>query len=214
MVQTIAPDGVAVYDARIWPASGGFHCEVVLDGLQDPRGAVSVEQCESCSRALAALLDRQVQEPEEQWAGILPPGLTAENYSLEVSSAGAERRLRLPEDLERFRGLPMRFKLPKKTQAGKDTIEVRLVVFDRTEGETWIFREYEPGAHQARRIHRRRQQRMQRRLSKKKSTLQEGTDAEQADETNDVALETAGELRLRTTELRDSGLKANLYLDY
>ncbi len=99
------PEGTAIYSASVAPAGDGYHFEVVLDGLTDPRGAVSVADCDRFSERLVELLDAG--------GSTLPPDLTAENYSLEVSSAGAERKLRLPEDLSRFTGLPLRLHFTK-----------------------------------------------------------------------------------------------------
>jgi ribosome maturation factor RimP len=201
LVQSIVPDEIGIYEARVLPASGGFHFEVVLDGLADPRGAVSLAQCERFSRDLAALLDQVILELDSIWAGKLPEGLSEENYTIEVSSAGAERRLRLPEDLERFQGQPIRLKLPGKTKDGKDTISVRLVVFDRKENEDWCFQDYLATSKRASRVRKRREKREAKKS--RKNDLSEEATAKGGDE-----------LRLGPRELADPKLKANLYLDY
>lgn len=199
-VRTVAPEGVGIFEARVLPAAGGFHFEVVLDGLNDPRGAVSVADCDHVSRELAALLDREALEPTPGWEGVLPAGLTAENFSLEVSSAGAERKLRLPEDLERFKGLPIRLKIPAKTEDGKDTITVHLVVFaGKGEDGHWYFQEYEPKNTRANRVRRRRAKR----------------NAEKAGRSGETAADNDGPvLRLGLQDFANQKLKANLYLDY
>ncbi|MCR9143341.1 MAG: hypothetical protein NXI24_13900 [bacterium] len=208
LVQSIAPDGIGIYEARVLPASGGFHFEVVLDGLTDPRGAVSLAQCESFSRDMAALLDQMLLEQDTIWAGKLPAGLSPENYTIEVASAGAERRLRIPEDLERFKGQPIRLKLPGKTSDGKDTVTVRLVVFDRKENEDWCFREYLATSKRASRVRRRREKRAVRK-AQKGGELSETAEGDAASEEGQGDV-----LRLGPQELADPKLKANLYLDY
>ncbi|EKQ83288.1 hypothetical protein LEP1GSC064_1128 [Leptospira kirschneri serovar Grippotyphosa str. Moskva] len=58
--------------------------EVVLDNLEHPYGSVSLLECEQVSRKLKEELER------------ISPDL---DYTLKVSSAGAERKLDLPGDL-------------------------------------------------------------------------------------------------------------------
>ncbi len=202
-MQSIAPEDVGIFEARVLPASGGFHFEVVLDGLADPRGAVSLAQCESFSRNLAHYLDERILAAEDSSAPgdvELPAGLTVENYTIEVSSAGAERRLRLPEDLERFKGQPIRLKLPVRTEDGKETVSVRLVVFDGRQADDWCFREYLATSTRASRVRRRREKREARKAAK---------DPQAAGNQSGDEL-----LRLGPQELADPKLKANLYLDY
>ncbi|EKP15001.1 hypothetical protein LEP1GSC103_1103 [Leptospira borgpetersenii serovar Javanica str. UI 09931] len=67
--------------------------EVVLDNLEHPYGSVSLLECEQVSRKLKEELER------------ISPDL---DFTLKVSSAGAERKLHLPEDIDRFRGIPVR----------------------------------------------------------------------------------------------------------
>ena len=64
--------------------------EVVLDQMVHPTGSASLQDCEMVSRVLSEKLD-----------ALDPDG----NFQLKVQSAGAERKLRLPEDLVRFQGL-------------------------------------------------------------------------------------------------------------
>jgi len=89
----------------------GYHFDIRLDGLDHPLGAVSSEECVRFSRELAELIDQTLENRKEGGeADILPANLNPENYSMEVSSAGAERTLHLPEDLHRFQGRALRIK--------------------------------------------------------------------------------------------------------
>ncbi len=99
--------GMAVYSAHIRKMSRGYHLEIELDDMKHPLGAVNVEQCETFSAAFVLLLDRAIAE--KSISGI-PEDLTPENYSLQVSSAGAERILKSPAEIERFKGKPLKIK--------------------------------------------------------------------------------------------------------
>jgi ribosome maturation factor RimP len=70
-----------------------FFIDIILDNFEHKYGSVSVNDCEAVSRHLGDHLESS------------KPGI---NYTLQVSSAGAERELFLPEDLKRFQGIPMR----------------------------------------------------------------------------------------------------------
>ncbi|MCB1308933.1 MAG: hypothetical protein KDK30_12160, partial [Leptospiraceae bacterium] len=103
-----------ILSARVLPTADGFHFEVELDGLMDARGAVSLQDCEAMSRGITQLLDSEIENIQagtSAWAQVLPEGLTTENYSLEVASAGAERQILVPDELERFRSEPLKLRI-------------------------------------------------------------------------------------------------------
>lgn len=104
----VADPGVGVYSARVLRSGNGFHFEIALDGLDHPLGAVTIAECESFSRRFVETLDRVLEEGHPDWGAALPVGILPDNYTVEVNSAGAERQLRLPEELERFRGKPLK----------------------------------------------------------------------------------------------------------
>ncbi len=140
-LQEILPSGFGIYEAYIRPAGKGWHFEIILDGLKHRSGAVSVDDCAEFSRNFSEKLDSELlaENPFALWPGIFPEGLTAENYSVQVSSAGAERILRIPEDLERFRGLPLRLKF-----RSEGTVYTALAVFEKEADSYYCFREYVP----------------------------------------------------------------------
>jgi ribosome maturation factor RimP len=133
--------GFAVHSIHIRETASGYHFEIELDGINDPRGAVNIRDCEEYSRRFVDLLDRAILE--EGVRNILPDDLTPENYSLEVSSCGVERRLTIPEDLERFRELPLKIKFLKDD---KKITEIALYVECRRENDkiNYIFDRYAP----------------------------------------------------------------------
>jgi len=96
-----AKNGCELWDVEYVKEAGGWYLRVYIDR---PDG-VSINHCESVSRELDPILD----EHED-----LIPG----SYTFEVSSAGAERRLRRPSDFERFIGSFVEVKLymPKDGQ--------------------------------------------------------------------------------------------------
>lgn len=95
----VAP--ISLYEVKVRRGSDHFLIEVALDNLENKYGSVSVGNCTDVSRALTNLLD--TEKPEI-------------NYTLRVSSAGAERNLKLPQELERFKGIPL--KLEYKNEEG------------------------------------------------------------------------------------------------
>jgi len=94
-------------DCELWDVEyvkevGGWYLRVYID--RD--GGVSINHCEAVSRELDPILD----EHED-----LIPG----SFTFEVSSAGAERRLRRPSDFERFMGRLVEVKLYKPKNGQK-----------------------------------------------------------------------------------------------
>lgn len=81
---------LALFSFKIKKSSVSLILEVVLDHLENQYGSASLADCEFVSRSLSERLD--AYDPEL-------------DYQLKVQSAGAERKLRLPEDLIRFQGL-------------------------------------------------------------------------------------------------------------
>lgn len=84
---------IQLYSLDVKSANDHFLIEINLDNLQDPRGSVSITDCEKVSRRLNDFLETAHGQ---------------ENYTIQVSSAGAERELRLPEDLGRFLNVPVK----------------------------------------------------------------------------------------------------------
>ena len=132
--------GTEIYSIRLRKAGGGYHIEVELDDLNHPTGSVNLEQCEAFSRSLIEGLDAALESDREG----LPADLNAENYSLEVASAGAERQLRLPGDLERFMASPMKLQFEQE-----GTVHTEIVEFtgkeEREGQELLLFRSYKAG---------------------------------------------------------------------
>ena len=94
--------GCELWDVEYVKEAGGWYLRVYIDRS----GGVSISHCEEVSRELDPILD----ERED-----LIPG----SYTFEVSSAGAERRLRKPSDFERFTGHLVELKLYKSKDGQK-----------------------------------------------------------------------------------------------
>jgi ribosome maturation factor RimP len=90
---------IVIYSLKVNYQGKNSLIEINLDNLQNSYGAVTIGDCEQVSRDLRSILEEK--QPEE-------------NYTLKVSSAGAERDLRLPGDLKRFSHLPLRLKFESK----------------------------------------------------------------------------------------------------
>jgi ribosome maturation factor RimP len=65
--------------------------------------------------------------------------LEVDNYTLEVSSAGAEREIRFPNDLERFKGLPLKIRF---NDSIKEKDQEIIAKFVSLENDDYVFEEY------------------------------------------------------------------------
>ena len=85
--------GCELWDVEYVKEAGTWYLRVYIDR----EGGVSINDCEAVSRELDKLLDEADPIPG--------------SYTFEVSSAGAERALKRPEDFQRFMGSPVTVKL-------------------------------------------------------------------------------------------------------
>ena len=85
--------GLDLWDVEYVKEAGQWYLRVYID--RD--GGVSIDDCETFSRAFDPILD--AEDPIE------------ESYIFEVSSAGAERVLKRPSDFEKFLGSNVEVKL-------------------------------------------------------------------------------------------------------
>lgn len=79
-------NGCYVYDVEFVKEGGIYFLRIYVDR----EGGIDLDMCEKVSRAVSEKLD--VTDPIKQ------------NYYLEVSSPGVERRLRMPEHFKRYIG--------------------------------------------------------------------------------------------------------------
>ncbi|GIL58567.1 hypothetical protein Vafri_13510 [Volvox africanus] len=107
-----AMKGLELYLFRALPASRKV--DIRLDKLDDLYGSPSIDDIERFQRSLFAALDRDMG-PE-----------AAGEISFEVSSPGAERLVRVPDELNRFAELPLQVEY--RTSDGKDVSSVLLLV--------------------------------------------------------------------------------------
>ena len=114
--------GCELWDVEYLREAGTWYLRVYID---KPEG-VDILDCENVSRKLSDLLDEA--DPIEG------------SYTLEVSSAGAERPLKRPGDYERFMGSPVAVKLYQAKEgrkefagvlAGYDNGDVTITVGDK-----------------------------------------------------------------------------------
>ena len=82
--------GFELVEREFLAEHGRWVLRLYIDRAGEAGGAISIDDCETASRAISAMLD--VENPV--------PG----SYSLEVSSPGLERPLRRAKDFERFKG--------------------------------------------------------------------------------------------------------------
>lgn len=127
---------VDLFALRLKRVRNGYHIQIELDGLADPQGSVSLDECERFSKAFIGLLDEAIGQDG------LPDDLNEENYSLEVSSSGAERELRIPAEFERFRGRPLQIRY----RTDEDKIHVDHGIYDGMDGARVRFLGFAPRA--------------------------------------------------------------------
>lgn len=94
--------GCELWDVEYVREAGTWFLRVYID----KDGGVDILDCENVSRKLSDLLDEA--DPIEG------------SYTLEVSSAGAERPLKRPSDYEKFMGSPVAVKLYKAKNGRKE----------------------------------------------------------------------------------------------
>ena len=98
--------GCELWDVEYVREAGSWFLRIYID----KEGGVDILDCEKISRALSDLLDEA--DPIEG------------SYTLEVSSAGAERPLKRPGDFQRFMGSPVAVKLYKAQGGRKEFAEI------------------------------------------------------------------------------------------
>lgn len=90
-----------IWDVEYVKEAGGWYLRLYIDR----EDGISINHCEAVSRALDPILDEEDPIPT--------------SYTFEVSSAGAERTLKRPQDFERFMGSFVEVKLYKPVDGSK-----------------------------------------------------------------------------------------------
>jgi ribosome maturation factor RimP len=98
--------GIEIWDVEFVKEAGTRFLRIYIDKAE----GVSIQDCESFSRALDPILDEADPIPE--------------SYTFEVSSAGAERVLKRPGDFERFLGSDVYVKLYQPIDGSKQFVGV------------------------------------------------------------------------------------------
>jgi ribosome maturation factor RimP len=96
--------GLELWDVEYVTEAGQKYLRLYLDG---PEG-VTLEDCETISRAFDPILDEKDPVPD--------------SYVFEVSSAGCERQLKRPSDFQRFLGSQVEVKLYSAADGAKQWI--------------------------------------------------------------------------------------------
>ena len=98
--------GIEIWDVEFVKEAGTRFLRIYIDKVD----GVSIQDCESFSRALDPILDEADPIPE--------------SYTFEVSSAGAERVLKRPSDFSRFLGSDVCVKLYQPIDGSKQFVGV------------------------------------------------------------------------------------------
>lgn len=102
LVKEVVSDPIKIYSIQLKQMGKHYLIELVLDNIENKYGSVTIGECEFVSKGLVKLLN-------ENYSDI--------DFTLNVSSAGAERELKNLEDYKRFKGLLV--KLFYKDKEGK-----------------------------------------------------------------------------------------------
>lgn len=109
--------GLAVWDVQ-YQKEGA---EWVLRIYIDKEGGVGIEDCVNMSRAIDPVLDAEDPVPQE--------------YVLEVSSPGLNRKLTRPEHFEAYMGEPVRARLIRPLEDGTKELEGLLIGYEEGQME-------------------------------------------------------------------------------
>ena len=107
----IAQAGCSLWDVEYVKEAGGWFLRVYID----KEGGVSIEDCEAVSRPLSDKLDEL--DPIEG------------SYTLEISSAGADRALKKPEHFRQFMGSEVEVRLYRPRDGRKEHVGI-LTAYD------------------------------------------------------------------------------------
>src|SRR5688572_22641387 len=118
------PAELTLHKIAFFHTKGNTRIVIQLDKPSDAYGSVNIGECEAYARQMRDALDEL-----EKTSGVNL------NYSLEVSSAGAERELLSLADVRRFSALPL--SVTFTAENGKVLSEV--VKASSVEGETVVF---------------------------------------------------------------------------
>lgn len=100
----VEEQGCSLWDVEYVKEAGTWYLRVLID----KEGGVDILDCENISRTLSDLLDEA--DPIEG------------SYTLEVSSAGADRALKKPEHFAQFQGAEVEVKLYRARDGRKDYV--------------------------------------------------------------------------------------------
>lgn len=104
--------GLALWDVQFVKEGADWVLRLIID----KDGGVSIDDCVDMTHAIDPVLDREDPIPQE--------------YLLEVSSPGLERKLSRPEHFEAWLGKPVRAKLIRPLEDGSRVLEGLLLQAD------------------------------------------------------------------------------------
>ena len=136
VIELLEP-GYGLYKLEVIPGKKECKIRVLLDKLDNPYGTPAIDDCVRFSRVLQTRLSEIAAE-----------GLVPEDFSLEVSSPGAERELETAEEWKRFQELPM--KVLYKDAAGTSMSLVMKFSEKKENSSEWIIENVQFNVNQGR----------------------------------------------------------------
>jgi len=136
VIELLEP-GYDIYKLDIVPGKKECKVRVLLDKLDNPYGTPAIDDCVRYAKVLRNRLTEMAAE-----------GLITEDFSLEVSSPGAERELETASEWKRFQELPM--KVLYKDAAGTSMSLVMKFSEEKESSSEWIIENVEFNVNQGR----------------------------------------------------------------
>ncbi len=133
--------GIEIYNLKLSRIYNDYYILIELDNLLDPYGSVSIKTCEVFSKRFIEKLDEALLSQSKDNNVILPADLQVDNYTLEVSSAGAEREIKIPEDLERFKNLLIKIYVLEENKNQNKPVE-KIVKYLEKKEDVIVFEEF------------------------------------------------------------------------
>ncbi|KAJ3669967.1 hypothetical protein LUZ60_010291 [Juncus effusus] len=117
-------DDVALYAFKVSPKG---YVYLRLDKLTDKYGCPSIEEIESFNNLFKERLDETIEK-----------GDITLDLAIEVSSPGAERLIKIPNDLDRFKDMPMHVQYIEPDSSEKQQEKERVLLLESFDNETRI----------------------------------------------------------------------------
>ena len=106
IAEEVLPEDLCVHDFKVIYSRKSVHLKISLDNVKNPMGSPTLAECASYSRVYNSRLEEFIQNQGAESS-------LSKAYTIEISSPGAQRKIKVPDELNRFYGQPMKVKYYK-----------------------------------------------------------------------------------------------------